>query len=145
MSLWAADSSAGRWAGHLFCRSRTTLPSPCLSRLIQIPPRKGRTVGSFQMFCQNMFTNLSLLSEARGERACGWGRAATCFHVGWSFGMQWQQALVQAGFGGPVGLPIIYGASLREVLEHILGPPFNLMLGFGSRNDSKSFGSNPKR
>lgn len=92
-----------------------------------------------------MFGNLSFLSEARGVRACGWGRAATSVHVGWSCGMQWWQAVGQAGFGGPVGLPIIYGASLSEVLEHILESPFHLMLGFGSRNDSKTFGSNPKR
>lgn len=111
------------WAGVLFCRPLTTLPSPCLSHLTRMYPREGRTVGVYQMFCQNMSGNLSLLSEACGIRACGWGRAATSFHMGWSYGMQGRQALGQAGFGGPVGLPILYGAHLCEVLEHRLEFP----------------------
>lgn len=106
------------WGGILFCRSRTTLPSPYPSHVTLILPTKGKNAGIHQTFCQN----LSLLSEARGVRVCGQGGAATSLRVGWPSGMRWWQALGQTGFGGLAGLPVIYDASLCQGLEHTESP-----------------------
>lgn len=99
---------------------------------------KGKNYRQVPDVCQDMFGNQSFLSEARGGKAM-WVGHTVCI---------WPTVAASPGPGGiwrTVGLPIIYGTCLREVLEHILESPFSLVLGFGSRNDSKSFGSSPQR
>lgn len=123
------------------------------------PPKKRSTAGIHWLDAPSEYVRKPkptcgengprLLCEARGGQGM-WmgGGAATSFHVRASSGTQWWQAPGQAGSGGPVGCPIINGASLGEVLEHLLEAPHtpaSLLVGFGSRNDSKSFEPSPKR
>lgn len=75
------------------------------------------------MFHRNTFGDLALLLRLVGSSHVGVVMLPHLSMWGWSFGMQWWQASSQAGSGGPVGLPTIYGAGLGEVLEHILDPP----------------------
>lgn len=75
------------------------------------------------------------------------GGSTASFYVGVVIWQAVGASPSQAGSGGPVGCPIINVASLGEVLEGSLepSPPPKPKVGFGSRNDSKSFESISKK
>lgn len=116
---------------------------------VLMPPRKRRIAGicwsdAPSEYVQKPKPTCGEMDHASferpvGVRACGWGAALRPSMWRWSSGRQWGQAPSQAGFGGPVGCPIVNVASLGEVLEHSLepSPPPSQMVGFGSRNEKK--------
>lgn len=137
--LWAADSSVS--LASWFCRCHVCLVTDYTSLFLTfslvitvnsllIPPRKGRTAGIHQSDAPSGCVwkpkpTCGEMDHASFLRLVGSGRAggAVLPHLstwGWLSGMQWWEALGQAGSGGPVGCPIDDGSSLGKVLGHIL-------------------------